>query len=634
MARRSWGHAGGEAVLARHGQNPEDPARGGENGLGGLAGGGEGNGELLLARRHLAVELAVQRGAQASPDRRAGRDPGRHEVVAVDLERDVAEVVEPAAGRLRVAQRAGGAPRLGRRSSGRDGDLRRSRLGLQPFGQRGRIAHRRDHAVALVRGEAPVVHGGPERVGVGGDGAAREHRRPLVDAEVQARRVAHEAEEARGVVGERGVVEDPQPALPEVLVRAGRLAHVAVEVGGDRVDGEVAPQQVLVERRGLDLGQRPRACVALAAGGGEVVGMLAGVDPGGEKRLVERPPAPPSLRQQPRHRPLVILGAAALVVVLAALGAYLYVHGHEPGDVYNATVEFQNERPAKPVRTHHQAAFIWPDYGYTKNRRRYLPTSADLRPPFKTVWAMPTKDLVEFPPVMAGGRLFLLKNNGTLWAIGANNGHHMWQRKVGAQAAASPSVANGMVYAVGLKRLHRVPAGRVAAYSQRRGRVLWSRPLRSRSESSPLYANGMLYFGSEDGTVYGLNARNGHVRWTYRAPGAVKGGLALSNGILYFGDYSGHVQAVRASNGHKVWSAKTSGAKFGFESGQFYSTPAVAFGRVYLCNTDGFVYSFATTTGKLAWSKRTSNYVYASPAVADIPHYGPTVYLGSYDGTF
>ena len=347
----------------------------------------------------------------------------------------------------------------------------------------------------------------------------------------------------------------------------------------------------------------------------------------------DRLSTPPSFFRG-RRRLLIVLGAAALVLVLAALGAYLYVHGHEPGDVYNSTVEFQKERPEQPVRTPHEAAFVWPDYGFTKSRRRYLPTSADLRPPFKTVWAMQTKDLVEFPPVMAGGRLFLLKNNGTLWAIGANNGHRVWQRKVGAQAAASPSVANGVVYAVVLKRLHRVPAGRAAAYTQRRGRVLWSRPLRSRSESSPLYANGMLYFGSEDGTVYGLNARNGHLRWTYRAPGAVKGGLALSNGILYFGDYSGHMQAVRASNGHKVWSAKTSGAKFGFESGQFYSTPAVAFGRVYVGNTDGFVYSFATTTGKLAWSKKTSNYVYASPAIADIPHYGPTVYIGSYDGHF
>jgi outer membrane protein assembly factor BamB len=342
---------------------------------------------------------------------------------------------------------------------------------------------------------------------------------------------------------------------------------------------------------------------------------------------------PPSFFRR-RRRLLIVLGAAALVVVLAALGAYLYVRGHAPGEVHNATVEFQNERPEKPVPTRRGHPFIWPDYGYTKDRRRYLPAGPDLGPPFRTMWAMQTDDLVEFPPVMASRRLFLLKNNGTLWAISADNGRRVWQRKVGAQAAASPALANGVVYAVVLKRLHRVPAGRVAAYSQRRGRVLWSRPLRSRSESSPVYADGMLFFGSEDGTVYALNARNGHVRWTYRAPGAVKSGLALNNGILYFGDYSGHVQAVRASNGHKVWSAKTSGAKFGFASGQFYSTPAVAFGRVYLGNTDGFVYSFATTNGKLAWSKQTSNYVYASPAVADIPDLGPTVYVGSYDGTF
>ena len=346
----------------------------------------------------------------------------------------------------------------------------------------------------------------------------------------------------------------------------------------------------------------------------------------------DRLSTPPSLFRR-RRRLLIALGAAALVLLLAALGGYLYVHGHAPGEVHNATVEFQSERPERPAR-HGGAAFIWPDYGYTKDRRRYLPAPADLRPPFRTVWSLQTRELVEFSPVLAGRRLFLLKNNGTLWAIGANNGRVVWQRKVGAQAAASPSVAGGVVYAVVLKRLHRVPAGRVAAYSQRRGRVLWSRPLRSRSESSPVVANGMLFFGSEDGTVYGLDARNGHVRWTYRAPGAVKGGLAYKRGVLYFGDYSGHVQAVRASNGHKVWSAKTSGAKFGFSSGQFYSTPAVAFGRVYLGNTDGFVYSFATTNGKLAWSKKTSNYVYASSAVADIPHYGPTVYVGSYDGTF
>jgi outer membrane protein assembly factor BamB len=143
-----------------------------------------------------------------------------------------------------------------------------------------------------------------------------------------------------------------------------------------------------------------------------------------------------------------------------------------------------------------------------------------------------------------------------------------------------------------------------------------------------------VYLGSEDGTVYGLRAGNGHVIWTFHASGAVKGGLALSQGKLYFGDYSGRVYAVRASNGHEAWSTGTSGSLFGLRSGQFYSSPAVAYGRVYIGNTDGRMYSFSASSGKLAWTKGTGSYVYASPAVAQVPGGSPTVYFGSYDGTF
>jgi outer membrane protein assembly factor BamB len=46
------------------------------------------------------------------------------------------------------------------------------------------------------------------------------------------------------------------------------------------------------------------------------------------------------------------------------------------------------------------------------------------------------------------------------------------------------------------------------------------------------------------------------------------------------------------------------------------------------------VYSFAARTGQLAWATGTGAYVYASPAVADLPGLGPTVLLGSYDGNF
>src|SRR5262249_48304959 len=91
-----------------------------------------------------------------------------------------------------------------------------------------------------------------------------------------------------------------------------------------------------------------------------------------------------------------------------------------------------------------------------------------------------------------------------------------------------------------------------------------------------------------------------------------------------------HVYALRASDGHPLWKEGTSGARFGFGSGQFYATASVAFGRVFIGNTDGFVYSYAEHTGALAWRHRTGGYVYSSAAVAD-PHGKPPVYVGSYD---
>ena len=81
-----------------------------------------------------------------------------------------------------------------------------------------------------------------------------------------------------------------------------------------------------------------------------------------------------------------------------------------------------------------------------------------------------------------------------------------------------------------------------------------------------------------------------------------------------------------------MWAVGTSGTHFGFGSGNFYATPAVAFGRVYMGNTDGRVYSFGARNGALAWATATGSYVYASASVADPNGLGPSVYVGSYDG--
>ena len=76
----------------------------------------------------------------------------------------------------------------------------------------------------------------------------------------------------------------------------------------------------------------------------------------------------------------------------------------------------------------------------------------------------------------------------------------------------------------------------------------------------------------------------------------------------------------------------TEGALLG--SGTFYSTAAVVYGRVYLGNTDGRIYAYDASSGRLDWAVQTGAYVYSSPAVTNAPGLGPTIYLGSYNGTF
>jgi outer membrane protein assembly factor BamB len=349
------------------------------------------------------------------------------------------------------------------------------------------------------------------------------------------------------------------------------------------------------------------------------------------------------------YRRRIVIVVAAVVAVLACAAAVFALT--RPGDVFNPDVEFRAEptqtsvptavpgvkpkqkKKKKKKKVDPLAGFAWAQYGYSRDRRRYLPTEASVRPPFKLDWSWSSHVLLEFPPIIVGNRLFVVGNAGVVVALNRLTGKRVWKRDMGYLGASSPAYGNKKIFVTILERT-KGGDGRVAAIWAKSGRVSWSKPLPSRSESSPLAVDGRVYFGTEDGTVYALRADDGSVQWKFRAGGAAKGGLALADGKLYFGTYGGHVYAIGQRTGKQVWHTGTSGARFGLSAGNFYSTPAVAFGRMYIGNTDGNMYSFSSTTGKLAWRRGTGSYVYASPAVAQVRGGKPTVYFGSYDGTF
>lgn len=319
----------------------------------------------------------------------------------------------------------------------------------------------------------------------------------------------------------------------------------------------------------------------------------------------------------------IAIAAVALLAIGAGLVYLLF--GRNPGDVSRGNeVEFTQTRP-RPDPKPPPETFEWPFYGYQRDRTHFL--NVRLGPPFKVAWKRDGGVLIEFPPVLARGVLYLEKNSGAVFAIRAQDGKGLWKTSVGGLAASSPAYADGRLYVVTL-------SGNVAALDARTGKKIWGWRASSRVESSPVVDDqGTVYFGSESGKVYAVNGQTGGVKWTYRAGGAVKAAPALAGGILYFGAYDGAMYAVRAADGKQVWSTRTSGRSFS-RSGTFYSTPAVAFGRVYAGNTDGKMYSFSAQDGQLAWSHGTGAYVYSSPAVAAADGAKPAVYFGSYSGVF
>jgi outer membrane protein assembly factor BamB len=150
----------------------------------------------------------------------------------------------------------------------------------------------------------------------------------------------------------------------------------------------------------------------------------------------------------------------------------------------------------------------------------------------------------------------------------------------------------------------------------------WKNPVglyKSGSLSASAVVNGVVYFGSDDGSVYALNANTGATLWSYATAGQVDSSPAVVNGVVYIGSNDHNIYALNASTGVKQWS---------FAAGNVViSSPAVANGVVYIGSDDHNMYALNASTGTKLWSYATGSFVESSPAVVN-----GVVYFGSHDG--
>ena len=236
----------------------------------------------------------------------------------------------------------------------------------------------------------------------------------------------------------------------------------------------------------------------------------------------------------------------------------------------------------------------------TTQRTRYLPTKR-VKPPYDaSEWSFQAGKLLEFPPVVAKGTLYFQDKDALLYALSADKGKVEWKKQIGALGAASPAYSHGVVYAVTLQKAPGRRPGR-GARAARQGRqaalaLPAARPQRDLADRGRQRRDRRQRVGrhlrarpqDRQARLAGAHRRRRQGRAGARRRRPLRRQLRRP-GLRHQGLERRSTCGSRAPRG----------SSFG-RGGPVYSTPAVAYGRVFLGIIDSRVYSFDQDNGELA----------------------------------
>jgi polyvinyl alcohol dehydrogenase (cytochrome) len=138
--------------------------------------------------------------------------------------------------------------------------------------------------------------------------------------------------------------------------------------------------------------------------------------------------------------------------------------------------------------------------------------------------------------------------------------------------------------------------------------------------AQPTVSQGRVFVGSQNGTVYALNARTGCIIWTFSAAGGVRTAIAAaastasSPALIFFGDTAANAYALDGATGAVVWTRKIEDHPYARITG----SPTLHDGRLYVpvssyeealgadpqyacCTFRGSVSALDAATGRVIW---------------------------------
>ena len=138
--------------------------------------------------------------------------------------------------------------------------------------------------------------------------------------------------------------------------------------------------------------------------------------------------------------------------------------------------------------------------------------------------------------------------------------------------------------------------------------------------AQPTIVGGWLFVGSQNGSVYALDAKSGCIRWVFSADGGVRTAISVGAGLgagheaIYFGDTGAKAYALDAASGRLLWKTKVDAHPLARITG----APALYRDRLYVpmssyeesqgarpeygcCTFRGSLSSLDAKTGRIVW---------------------------------
>jgi glucose dehydrogenase len=178
--------------------------------------------------------------------------------------------------------------------------------------------------------------------------------------------------------------------------------------------------------------------------------------------------------------------------------------------------------------------------------------------------------------------------DGNFYAIDRATGKERWKYHTELGFSAAAAIAEGRVYVGDTD-------GKFYAFSAA-GELLWGFEATAEINSAPNFYKNMVLFGSQDATLYALDAVSGKLAWKFSIGDQIRCSPTVVDGRAMVAGCDGKLHIVRLDDGQEIGSVPIDSPTG--------STPAVQGDRLFFGTEDGTFFAVNWREAKVVWTAK------------------------------